>query len=504
MKTKDIKKNINSEIECLISSDFDSVISKIEKKKGVIIEMEKTKRKSRVWGLSLSLAAVVLLVAGIFSVNYFNKDTVNLLATVIFDVNPSLEIKINEEEKIMDVITHNDEAKEVIGDMDLKGVDLDVGTNAILGAMLKHGYIDEAKNSILVTVVGDNETKNKEIQEKVVKDIDEYFKTSSVAGSVMSQTTSSNSELEQLAKKHNITIGKAELINKIVESNPMYTFESLVPLSTTELNLLASSPKNHVENVNTKGTASEKNYIGSTKAKEVVFNKLGIKENKVTKLEVELDLDDGVMVYDVEFYYNGYEYDYEVNAIDGTIIKSDKDKEHNYETTEPITSPAGNYISKDKAKEIALNHAKVTEYYDYDIEFDYDDGYAVYEIDFETDTKEYEYVINAKTGAIIYSEVETEDDDDRRPTSNNSESSSNGGSTSTNTSLISKGKAKSIALNHAGVTNYYDYDIELDTENGIKVYEIDFETDEYEYEYEINAKTGKIIKSDKERKDLDD
>ena len=195
MKTKDIKKNINSEMECLISSDFDSVISKIEKKKGVIIEMEKPKRKSRVWGVSLSLAAFVLLMAGIFSVNYFNKDTANLLATVIFDVNPSLEIKINEEEKIMDVITHNDEAKEVIGDMDLKGVDLDVGTNAILGAMLKHGYIDEAKNSILVTVVGENETKNKEIQEKVVKDIDEYFKTSSFYGYLSSQTTSSNSDL---------------------------------------------------------------------------------------------------------------------------------------------------------------------------------------------------------------------------------------------------------------------------------------------------------------------
>ena len=36
MKTKDIKENINKEMECLISSDFSSVISKIENKKGVI------------------------------------------------------------------------------------------------------------------------------------------------------------------------------------------------------------------------------------------------------------------------------------------------------------------------------------------------------------------------------------------------------------------------------------------------------------------------------------
>lgn len=496
MKTKDIKKNINNEMECLISSDFDSVISKIEKKKGVIIEMEKSKNKSRVWGLSLSFAAVVLLVAGIFGYNYINKNTVGVLATIILDVNPSLEIKVNEEEQIIDIITHNDEAKEVIGDMDLKGVDLDVGTNAILGAMLKHGYIDEAKNSILVTVIGEDETKNKEIQERVAGDIDAYFSTSSVDGSVMSQTVATSSELEALAKKHNITIGKAELINKIVASNPMYTFEDLVNLSTTELNLLATSSKNNVTDITTSGTASEKGYIGKEKAKEIAFNKVGAKESQVTELEVELDLDNGVMVYDVEFHYNGYEYDYEINALDGTIVKSDKDTEFDYEKIEPSGNTSNAYIGKEKAKEIALGHAQVTDYYDYDIEFDYDDGYATYEIDFETDTKEYEYTINAKTGEIIHSEVESEDDDDRKPSSNSSNS--------TNTSLISKGKAKRIALNHAGVTNYYDYDVELDTDNGVKVYEIDFETDEYEYEYEINAKTGKIINHDVERKDSDD
>ena len=493
MKTKDIKENINKEMECLISSDFSSVISKIENKKGVIIEMEKPKRKnSKLLGLSLSFAAIILVMIGVFGFNSFNKDTTNLLATIIIDVNPSLEIKVNSEEKIIDVITNNDDAKKVIGEMQLKGVDLETGTNAILGAMLKHGYIDEAKNSILVTVTGGNEEKNKELQERIVKDINTYFSTTEVSGSVMSQTLSTNSDLETLAKKHGISVGKAELINKIVASNPMYNFEDLVNLSTTELNLLTNSSKNNVNNVNTSGTASEKKYIGKDKVKEIVFKKLEIKEEKVTNLEIELDFDEGVMVYDVEFYYDGYEYDYEINAIDGSIIKSDKDKEHEYKKEEPSTSTTS-YISKDEAKKIALGHAKVDKYYDYDIEFDYDDGYAVYEIDFETEFKEYEYVINAKTGDIIFSEVDSENDNNSTKPSTKP--------TSTSTTLISKGKAKTIALNHADVTNYYDYDIELDNKNGVKIYEIDFETKEYEYEYEINATTGKILKSEKERRD---
>lgn len=490
MNRKEIKNKLNSEFNSLVTSNFDSVISKIENKKGDMIIMEKEKPNKM---FKLSFAAILVFVACVFGISYFTNDKVNVLTTVIFDVNPSLEIKVNDKEEIVEVIAHNDEAKEIISGMDLNGVDLEVGTNAILGSMLKYGYIDDVKNSILVTVTGNNDKKNKEIEEKIIADIYKYLMASDVNGSVMGQTVNSNSELEALAKKYNITIGKAELINKIISSNPMYTYENLVELSTTELNILANSPKNHVTNITTNGAASEKKYIGKEKAKEIIFNKLGIKEEQVSRLEIELDLDDNVMVYDIEFYYNEYEYDYEVNAIEGTIIKSDKDKEHSYEKPKPTSS--NTYISKAKAKEIVLEHAKVSEYYDYDVEFDYEDGYAVYEIDFETEFKEYEYIINAKTGDILYYDTEVEE-------GNNKVNNNTSNNTSISTSnLITKGKAKNIALNHAGVTTYYDFDIELDTEKGIKIYEVDFETKEYEYEYEINAKTGKIINSDKERKD---
>ena len=117
-------------------------------------------------------------------------------------------------------------------------------------------------------------------------------------------------------------------------------------------------------------------------------------------------------------------------------------------------------------------------------------GYAFSLLNNVTDA---EYVINAKTGDIIFSEVDSENDNNSTKPSTKP--------TSTSTTLISKGKAKTIELNHADVTNYYDYDIELDNKNGVKIYEIDFETKEYEYEYEINATTGKILKSEKERRD---
>ncbi|NLI65653.1 MAG: hypothetical protein GX380_02790, partial [Tissierellia bacterium] len=66
---------------------------------------------------------------------------------------------------------------------------------------------------------------------------------------------------------------------------------------------------------------------------------------------------------------------------------------------------------------------------------------------------------------------------------------------SSSQSLIGAEKAKSIAFNHAGVSaaNVRDLDVELDEDDGRKIYEIDFEVGDREYEYDIDAYTGKIL-----------
>ena len=68
---------------------------------------------------------------------------------------------------------------------------------------------------------------------------------------------------------------------------------------------------------------------------------------------------------------------------------------------------------------------------------------------------------------------------------------------------IGYAKAKSIALNHAGVSESkaYDMDVELDNEDGTFVYEVEFKSGGMEYSYEINAATGTILKHETE---LDD
>ena len=71
--------------------------------------------------------------------------------------------------------------------------------------------------------------------------------------------------------------------------------------------------------------AASKSYIGKDAALSAALKHAGITEAQATQLKVELDRDDGKLVYDVEFKSAGYEYDYEIDAVKGTILQSDKE-----------------------------------------------------------------------------------------------------------------------------------------------------------------------------------
>ncbi len=70
-------------------------------------------------------------------------------------------------------------------------------------------------------------------------------------------------------------------------------------------------------------------------------------------------------------------------------------------------------------------------------------------------------------------------------------------------SLITADKAKEIALEDAGLakTDTVNLTAHKDIDNGVTVYEIDFQSGGYEYDYDINAETGEIIERNKEKID---
>lgn len=73
------------------------------------------------------------------------------------------------------------------------------------------------------------------------------------------------------------------------------------------------------KNDNTNSKLNEK-YIGIEKAKEIALNDVGINVSQVRELSIELERTMGKVTYDVDFKYNGKEYDYDIDALTGEIL----------------------------------------------------------------------------------------------------------------------------------------------------------------------------------------
>ena len=68
---------------------------------------------------------------------------------ISLDVNPGVELTVNRQEKVLSAAPTNEDAVDILDGMELKGTPLDVAMNAIVGSLVKNGYVDELANSIL-------------------------------------------------------------------------------------------------------------------------------------------------------------------------------------------------------------------------------------------------------------------------------------------------------------------------------------------------------------------
>lgn len=62
-------------------------------------------------------------------------------------------------------------------------------------------------------------------------------------------------------------------------------------------------------------------------AQAIALSHAGLTASDVKGLRVEYDVDDGVPEYEVEFHADGFEYDYEIHAQTGAILKSQKERD---------------------------------------------------------------------------------------------------------------------------------------------------------------------------------
>ena len=542
MSDQKIKEKINNAVARNVPDVLDNILEQCDTKKGDVRMKEKKKMKS-FYKIATAMAAMLVLVVGIVGASQIvGLDDVETV--IAFDVNPSIELEVNAHGKVVKVNAINEDAQIVIGDMNFRHVDYDIAVNAILGSMLKNGYLSTDQNSILVSVHSRDEKKAEALKETITTDITSILEGSNIEASVIVQDYEKNHEVDKIAQENKISHAKAKLIARIIKAGLTdadgyeYTYERLAELTVTELKVLLDCKQVELENVESSGTASETKYLGKPKALELVYADAGVEVSQVVDAEVDMDYEDGIMIYEIEFYVNGYEYGYKLNAITGEILASEKTEEvvdseneqipgqiptpevptpevptpevptpevptpevptPEVPTPEPPTpgeekdDPAK--IGRGNAKKIALEHANVKRPQIKELKCDFAevDGKYIYKVKFEYEGIEYTYNIDVYTGEILSVEqVEKLDKEDKLP-GNKPEPPTPEEDT---TEHLDKEAAIAIAFADAGVaeSDVKNLDCKVEQHKEVLRYKITFHADEVRYDYKINAVTGEIL-----------
>lgn len=514
---KKLEQKIRRAVEHAAPDQLDSILSSCDRtknvagawldpedaagrKKGAIIHMSDRKsNKTRRTGMAAiaAMAAIFVLCFGVYSF-FLRGEPAQASSVITMDVNPSLSLHVDAEERIVSAEALNPDAKEVLGSMELEGTSLEVAVNAIIGSMLQKGYLGDLQNSILVSVEDKDADHGAMLQQKVSQAIADALE-GGLNPAILTQTIRTGDDaLAELASQYQISLGKAALIQEVIRQAPELTFEALAPMSINEIALIASSRNVSSESVNQSGAASDKAYISREEAQSKAYAHAGVTAEEVIQSKVEFDSDNGVMVYEVKFETAAVMCEYEIDARTGQVLEYEsKEKGTGAVAATPQEQSSGNYIGQEDARNRAYAHAGIAakDVLKAEVELDDKDGVMIYEVDFETSTAEYEYEIDALTGKVLHHSVERHhhSDDDREKDSHHA-----GGAGQE--SYIGESAALEAALRHAGVevSSITEKSVELDTEDGKLVYEVEFEVGQMEYHYIIDPTTGEILYSHSE------
>lgn len=264
-------------------------------------------------------------------------------------------------------------------------------------------------------------------------------------------------------------------------------------------------------------TAQTAEYIGIEAAKETALKSAGLTEDQADFSTAGLDSRDGTFFYQVNFEAEGMEYDYAIDAVTGVVIEENSvAADDGAETTGAAASEAetsgavqasgaaqaseaaqtsaaaqnasdSGMIGEEKAKEIALNHAGLTEDQTQRlwVKRDYDDGRSIYEVEFYGEGRdEYDYEIDAVTGEIVAFDTDLHD---------------HGTAPSEGQSQVSEEQVRQTVLERVPGASAENIFLHLEWDDGRLEYEGELIYDNMEYEFKIDAYSGAVTEWEAEQ-----
>lgn len=190
------------------------------------------------------VTSFLFVIALIFVVGRGDNDTIVTAATVTIDINPSIEITIDENELVIDVTALSNDGIEIVKrDLSYRGLTLDEVVEYLVQKLEERGFIvntGDEDNIIIFRVDSNSEEIRSRLEEKletkIGMEMSKYTTRKQIINSrKIDITQQQQNQLDAEATRLKITRAKLTLIFRIIQLDPSKTVEDLAPLTIKQL-----------------------------------------------------------------------------------------------------------------------------------------------------------------------------------------------------------------------------------------------------------------------------
>ena len=293
-----LKEKIKSAYESETPNLRESVIATCEREtqEPAPLQSEKARRELPVFfkGAIAAAACAAVFAAGLFVGTAIPERQPEIFAQtcVYLDVNPSLSLSLDGENRVLDCSAENEDAETVLDGMELAGVPLKTALHAIVGSMYVKGYLTDEENSVLISVDSEKENGASAFLSYITDEVNAVFEASEMECSIIAQGVDASEDLKRRAEEQGVSVGKMHLVEKMIGSiNELSESDvnELAEMSIRDLRLIyAEKPDGNEkpENEIFSGEISVK--VEKDQVKSTVLTALGIAEEQLREYRISI------------------------------------------------------------------------------------------------------------------------------------------------------------------------------------------------------------------------
>ena len=317
MTDKELEAKVKQAFDAAAPNVFDDVLADCDGAKSKVVALAKgrSKKRSPIRRVLAVAAMLALLICAAAGGAYANTQANLPVSIVTVDVNPSIELKLNSRDKVLDAAALNGDGQNVLDGLELRGEKLDAALQELVDALHEDGYLSGEKNSVLITVENSDAAQAEKLRDRVDEVMEKAMDTADFNGTVISQVLEKTEELTEKAKELAISPGKLQLVSEISRGSG-YSPEELAALNISDLNLLRLIKNIDIGDIDVSGGDNVPARAVRAAAEVLETADIG---DELPDVSIDADVKNGGLVCSIGFSFAGRDYSYELSPDDGSI-----------------------------------------------------------------------------------------------------------------------------------------------------------------------------------------